>query len=116
MGADFLQRVEEPLKRSWDRGRLAIGETDLLTRQVVFSGRSVAVEMVQGAALTPGEYLTVEMEGRCLIARRRLTIVARNDNPSEGVVNLLSQYCNVRPGTVSEVHDMADMAEITIKC
>ncbi len=56
------------------------------------------------------------MEGGSLVARRRLTVVARNDNPSEAVVGGLNQFCNVRPATVSEVHDMAGMVEIIIKC
>lgn len=116
MGADFLQRVGKTLKRSWDRGRAAIAETDLTTHPLVSGGRGVAAEIVEGAAMTRGEHLTVEMEGGSLVVRRRLTVVARTDNPSEAVVNVLSQFCNVRPATVSEVHDMAGMVEITIKC
>lgn len=116
MGSDFLQRVGATLKRSWDQGRVAMAETDLTTRQLVSGGRGVAADMVRGVTLTQGEHLTVQMEGGSLVARRRLTVVARNDNPSEAVVGVLNQFCNVRPATVSEVHDMAGLVEITIKC
>jgi len=116
MGADFAQRVGKTLKRSWDEGRAAIAATDLTTRQLVSGGRGVAADIVQGATLAQGEHLTVQLEGGALVARRCLTVVARNDNPSSAVVGVLGQYCNIRPGTVSQVHDMAGMVEITITC
>jgi hypothetical protein len=116
MGADFVQRVDKTLKRSWDKGRAAIAAPDLTTRELVSGGRSVAADIVRGATLSQGEHLTVQLEGGALVARRCLTVVARNDNPSSAVVGVLNQYCNIRPGTVSQVHDMAGMVEITITC
>lgn len=116
MGSDFLQRVGKTLKRSWDQGRVAMATHDLTTRELVSNGRGVAADIVRGATLSQGEHLTVRLEGDVLVARRCLTVVARNDKPSPAVVKILNQYCNIRPATVSEVHDMAGMVEITITC
>jgi hypothetical protein len=33
MGIDFLERIKKTIKRSWDRQRVALGTSDLLTRQ-----------------------------------------------------------------------------------
>ena len=116
MGADFLQRAGGTLKRSWDQGRVAMATPDLTTRQMVSGGRGIAADIIGGASLSPGDHLTVQLEGDALVMRRCVTIVARNDNPSPAVVEVLNRYCNIRPGTVSQVHDMAGMVEITITC
>jgi hypothetical protein len=116
MGSDFLQRVGNTLKRSWDQGRAAMATPDLTTRELVSGGRGVPADIVRGATLSAGEHLTVRIEGGALVARRCLTVVARNDNPSPAVIEVITQRCNIRPATVSEVHDMAGMVEITITC
>lgn len=116
MGSDFLQRVGKTLKRSWDHGRMTMSAPDLTTRELVSGGRGVAADIVRGASVAPGDQLTVQLESGSLVARRCLTVVARNDNPSPAVVEVLTQYCNIRPATVSQVHDMAGMVEITITC
>ncbi len=116
MGSDFLQRAGSTLRRSWDKGRVAIATPDLTTRELVSGGRGVTADIIRGTAVSAGEHVTVQIEGGALVARRCLTLVARNDSPPAAVVEILNQYCNVRPGTVSQVHDMAGMVEITITC
>src|SRR5260221_479774 len=105
MGVDFLQRVGKTLKRSWDQGRVAMATPDLTTRELVSAGRGITAEIVSDAILSPGEHLTVQLEDGALVARRCLTVVARKDSPSSAIVEVLNQYCNIRPATVSEVHD-----------
>jgi hypothetical protein len=116
MGSDFLQRAGSTLRRSWDKGRVAIGTPDLTTRELVSGGRGLTADIVRGTTVAAGEYLTVQLEDGALVARRCLTVVARNESPPAAVVEILNQYCNVRPGTVSQVHDMAGVVEITITC
>jgi hypothetical protein len=116
MGSDFLQRAGKTLKRSWDEGRAAIAASDLTTRELVSCGRGVTADIVRGARLSQGDQLTVQIEDGALVARRCLTVVARNDNPSPAVVEIITKRCNIRPATVSEVHDLAAMVEVTITC
>jgi hypothetical protein len=73
MGADFLERAKKTIKRSWDRERVALATSDLLTRQPNCVGRSVVGEIMNGATVAPGEKLTVERDADGLIARRGLT-------------------------------------------
>lgn len=62
MGADFLERAKKTIKRSWDRERVALATSDLLTREPGCAGRLVAGEIVGGAKFSPGEKLTVEQD------------------------------------------------------
>lgn len=114
MGADFLERVKKTIKRSWDRERVALATSDLLTRQPDCVGRSVVGEIVGGASLSPGEKLTVEKDGGDLIVRRGLTGVARISQPPSDVIRGIEESCGIGVGTVDQVHDAARVVEITI--
>jgi hypothetical protein len=43
MGADFLERTKKTIKRSWDRERVALATSDLLTRQPDCAGARLLV-------------------------------------------------------------------------
>ena len=116
MGTDFLQRAGKTLKRSWDEGRTRIAAPDLITRELVAGGRGIPADIVNGARLAPGDPVNLEFDGGAVVARRCLTIVARNDNPSAAAVEAMARHCNILPGTVSVVHDVAGMVEITLSC
>jgi hypothetical protein len=116
MGTDFIQRTGKTLKRSWDEGRVAIGTRDLTTREPVCVGRGVAANIVAGARVSAGDAVNVELEGDTLVFRRGLSVVARKTNPPAEIAEAVRQRCNIRPGTVDQVHDIAGMVEITVSC
>lgn len=116
MGTDFLQRVGKTLKRSWDEGRAAIGARDLMTRDPVCAGRSVAANMTGGVRIVAGDCVNAELEGDTLVFRRGLSVVARKADPPAEIAEAVRQHCNIRPGTVDQVHDMAGVVEITVSC
>ena len=114
MGADFLERTMKTIKRSWDRQRVELATSDLLTRQPDCAGRSVVGELVGDARVTPGERLTVEKDGAGLVARRGLTEVARiTDAPAE-VLQGVADSCGVGVGTVDQIHEPFRIVEITV--
>lgn len=114
MGADFLERTKKSFRRSWDRGRVALATSDLLTRQPECAGRSVVGEIINGQKISTGERLTVEKDERGLVARRGLTDVLRIPKPPSDVVLGIEQSCGVGVGTVEQVHGPAGTVEITI--
>lgn len=114
MGIDFLERAGKSIKRSWDRQRVALATSDLLTMQPKCAARSVVAEIINDARITPGEKLTVEKDATGLIARRGLTGVLRIvDAPAE-IMRGIEQSCGVAVGTVEQVHDQAGVAEISV--
>lgn len=114
MGADFLERVKKTIKRSWDRERVALGTSDLLTRQPQAKGRSVAGEIIGDAKLTGGQKLTVEKDAKGLVGRIGLTDVVRIVNPPPEIVKGVEASCGVGVGIVDDVHSLAGVVEITI--
>jgi hypothetical protein len=114
MGADFLERTKKAIRRSWDRERVALATSDLLTRQPECAGRSVVGEIIDNTPLVPGERLTVEKDGCDLVARRGLTKVLRISNAPSDVVRGVEESCGVGVGTIDQVHGDAGVAEITI--
>lgn len=114
MGADFLERTKKSIKRSWDRERVALGTSDLLTRQPECAGRSVVGEIIGDAQVFAGERLTVEKVGDGLVARRGLTDIVRMVDAPIEVVRGVEESCGVGVGTVDEVHDQAGVVELSI--
>ncbi|MEY2395085.1 MAG: two-component system, response regulator / RNA-binding antiterminator [Acidobacteriaceae bacterium] len=114
MGSDFLERTKKTIKRSWDRQRVALATSDLLTRQPNCAGRSVAAEVVGNAKLSTGEKLTVESDAGGLVIRRGLDEVARTTDAPADVVQGIKDSCGIAVGTVDQVHERAHVVEITI--
>jgi hypothetical protein len=114
MGADFLECTKKTIRRSWDRERVSLATSDLLTREPGRAGRSVVGEIIGGAKLSPGEKLTVEKDASGLVARRGLTEVIRVSQAPPDVIRGVEESCGVAVGTVDQVHDTARVAEITI--
>jgi hypothetical protein len=114
MGADFLERTKKTIKRSWDRERVALATSDLLTRQPNCTGRSVVGEIIGSTTVSPGEKLTVERDAAGLVARRGLTDVVRIPQAPPDVVRGIEESCGVGIGTVDQVHNPAGVVEITI--
>lgn len=114
MGTDFLERVQKTIKRSWDRQRVALGTSDLFTRQPEGADRTCVGEIIDGARLTPGEKLTVEKDGNALVARRGLSEVIRVNQPSADLVRGIDESCGIGIGTVDQVYGDAGVAEISI--
>ncbi len=116
MGSDFLPRAGKTLKRSWDEGRVEAATRNLLTRDPTCAGRSVAAEIEPGVRLSAGEAVTVDIEGGTLVFRRGLTVVAWLRDPPAALIEVVTALCNIRHGTVEQVHDMANTAEINVCC
>lgn len=114
MGADFLERARKTIKRSWDRQRVALATSDLLTRQPERGGRACVGEIIGNARLTPGEKLTVEKDGLALVARRGLREVIRIKQPPADLAKGVEASCGIAVGTVDQVHDDAGVVEISI--
>jgi hypothetical protein len=114
MGVEFIQRAAPTFKKSWDRGRKALGTADLFTRTPDMAGCSAAFVIANNARLSPGECVVVESEGSDLIARRGLAEVARADAPPAQLLRAVEDSCGVAKGTVEQIHEVAGMAEISL--
>lgn len=114
MGTDFLERTKKTIKRSWDRERVALATSDLLTRHPDRVSRSVVGEIIGDAKLSQGEKLTVEKDSDGLIARRGLTDVVRISQAPPDVVRGVEDSCGIGVGIVDLVHGPAGIVEMTV--
>jgi hypothetical protein len=114
MGADFIEKISKTIRHSWDRQRVALATSDLLTSQPECAGRSVVGEIIGEARLARGDKLVVERDEDGLIARRGLTDMVRITAPPHDVLRGIDESCGAGVGTVDQVHDQAGVAEISI--
>jgi hypothetical protein len=114
MGVDFLEKATPTFKKCWDRGRLELVNGDLLARLPTTNLRSFDAEMSAAASLKKGEKITVEKIGKALVATRGHTELARCENSPAELLDAIEANCGIAQGTVSEVHELAGIAEISI--
>ncbi len=114
MGVEFIRRVAKSFKRSWDEARRQLGTADLFTREPSCVARSAPFEIANGAAVQAGDSVTVEKEGAALIARHRLMEVARTNCPPTDLLRAVEESCGVAKGTIEQVHNLAQVVEISL--
>jgi len=61
-----------------------------------------------------GDTVTVEAEEPALVARQRLTEVARIVNPPSELLHAVQDSCGVAKGIIDQVHNIAGVAEISL--
>lgn len=114
MGADFVRKAAKSFEKSWDRRRVELATSDLLTRQPSCASRTAEADILNNAQLLSGEAVTVQTAGGGLIAMRGLSIVARFHNPPIDLVAAVHSSCGVAKGTVEHVHSLSGVVEISV--
>jgi hypothetical protein len=114
MGADFIRAAAPSFKKAWDKGLIKLGTPDLFTKEPICESRVAVAELNDGATLTPGELLTVQIIGNRLIAMRGLSEVAFFSNPAAELFDAVQSGCGSASGRVETIHEDARVAEISI--
>lgn len=114
MGAEFIRSAARTFAKRWDHGRRMLGTADLFTRQPTASAACAPFELGGSSELHPGDRVTVEKLGDCLVARNGLSEVGRNLHPTAELLRAVDQSCGVAKGTVEIVHSGAGVAEISL--
>jgi hypothetical protein len=114
MGIEFIRKAAKTFKRRWDTGRRELGTSDLFTCEPTYLPRTLPFDLGTCADLHIGEMVTVEAEGNALIARLRLTAIARAENPPTEVLRAVQESCGIAKGTVQQIYDLSRVAEISL--
>lgn len=114
MGAEFIEKAAPSFKKSWDRARLRLATADLFTRSPDCAARTATADILSDAPLKIGDKLTVEAQGRTLVARRGNTDVARFTNPAPALLDAVNASSGIARGTVEQVYSIARVADISL--
>ncbi len=114
MGIDFIEKAAPTFKKSWDRARVTLGTADLFTLSPDRTVRIAAAHVIGDAELRKGDQLTVEILDGAMIARRGNRNVARFSNPPPVLVQAVRASSGIAKGTVEQVHNVANVAEISL--
>jgi len=116
MGAEFIRRAAKTFVKRWDNGRRMLGTADLFTREPEpgCAATSAPFDLAGSADLHPGDTVTVEKAGECLVARSGLSEVARSAHPPAELLRAVDRSCGIAKGTVENIHTIAGVAEISL--
>lgn len=114
MGLDFIHKAAPSFRKGLDRKRIELATPNLFTQQPGCAPRVYAANVRTGQRLTAGDKLGVRLDGQLLTAFRGLEPVATFNNPPTELLEALTESHGEACGVVKEVHDTADVAEITV--
>lgn len=114
MGVDFIRKAAKSFHKGLDRSRIDLRTPDLFTRLPDCEPRTYAATIRANRELRSGEDLCVRLEGDQVVARRGMDTIAQIDSLPADLVEALQQSYGEACGTVREVHEIADIAEITV--
>lgn len=114
MGNDFIENATPAFKKSCDRARADLATADLFTQTPDCAARTAAADIVGDASFSTGDNLTVEVQGKGLVARRGISDVARFANPPMDILKAVEASHGIAKGTVVEVHSIAGVVEISL--
>lgn len=114
MGIDFVRRAAASFRKGLDKRRLELATPTLFTQQPDSAPRSYAASVQDGEKLQTGQELGVRLQGQKVIVLRGLDQVATLNSPPADLVNALAASHGEACGTVSQVHELSQTAEITV--
>lgn len=114
MGLDFIRKTGPSFHKGLDQKRIDLATPTLFTQHPAAAPRSYAAHIRRGRHVTAGEKLGVRLDGDCVVALRGLDPIAIIDSPPAELVEALSASHGEACGIVQDVHDIADVAEITV--
>ena len=112
MGLDYITAKAKGFKKLWDGGLAALSEPDLLSAEAEWQEQHVLFDVVDGAMVTEGEELVVQISGTTLVALRGHDVVAIAGNPPESVITAVRRakgYVLARVARFSPVSRTADV-------
>ena len=114
MGLDFIRKSAKSFHKGLDQSRIDLATPDLFTRQPNCEPRAYAATIRGDRKLIPGEDLSVRFQDGKVVAQSGMDIVAEFDAPPAELVEALRESHGEAWGTVREVYEIADTAEITV--
>lgn len=114
MGLDFISKAAKSFHKGLDRSRIELGTPDLFTQRPDREPRAYAAKIRENTEITPGEDLCVRFQDSKIVAQRGMDIVAEFDAPPSELVEALNESHGEACGTVREVFEIADTAEISV--
>ena len=114
MGLDFIRKVAKSFHKGLDLSRIDLCTPDLFAQHLDREPRTYAARIRANRMLSPGEDVCVRFHDGKIVAQRGLDIVADFEAPPSQLVEALKESYGEACGTVREVYEFADTAEISI--
>ena len=115
MGVDFIRKTAKSFHKGLDQSRIDLCTPGLFKQSPEREPRSYAANIRANQNLAPGEELCIRLhdDGK-IVAQRGMDIVAVFDAPPMELVEAVKESWSEAYGTVREVYEIADTAEITV--
>ena len=113
MGLDFIRAATQNFHKGLDRDRADLSTPDLFTHVPDCEPRAYAAKIWPNKKLHPGEDVGIRLHHGQVLALRGIDVVAEFEAPPAEFVEALEASYGEACGTVVEVYEIANVAEIS---
>ncbi|MDE0420423.1 MAG: hypothetical protein OXK76_05975 [Gammaproteobacteria bacterium] len=115
MGLDFIRKAAKSFKKGLDESRIELGTPTLFASEPASSPRTYVARISDEVVLVSGEELGARRLGTGkIVLMRGMDVVGELQAPPSELVEALQKSHNEACGSVVEVHDVANTAEIAL--
>jgi hypothetical protein len=114
MGLDFIRKAAASYRKGLDRWRIELATPKLFTQEPGCAPRAYAASLRGGKRVGVGEKVAVRLIEHQVTAYRGFDHVASFTSPPAELIDTLAACGGEAWGVVQEVHDAAQVAEITV--
>lgn len=114
MGLDFIRKAAKSFEKGLDESLVKLGTPTLLTSEPESNPRTYVARIASGVKLVSGEELGARRLDGKIVLMRGMDLVGELQAPPNELVEALRESHNEACGTVVEVHDVADTAEVAL--
>ena len=115
MGLDFIRKAAKSFEKGLDESRVELGTPTLFSSEPARNPRTYVARIADEVELVSGEELGTRRLGTGkIVLMRGMDVVGELQAPPSELDEALRESHNEACGTVVEVHEVADTAEIAI--
>ena len=114
MGLDFIRKAAASYRKGLDRRRIELATPSLFTHEPGCVPRAYAAILRGGRRLVVGEKVGVRLIEHEVTACRGFDTVASFTSPPTELIETIAASGGEAWGVVQQVHDAAEIAEITV--
>jgi hypothetical protein len=114
VGVDFINKVGRSFEKHLDLARARLGTADLFSRSPIEDCPTFPVDLAPRAKVAVRAELTAEVDGRALVFRSGLEVVARMEAPPADILRAVEGSSGIATAIVQDVHELSAVAEVTL--
>ena len=114
MGADFKEKTKRTFEKCWDKAAVEANTPTFFSKASDHAPPRFEAEAFPGSKISIGDSVCVRVECGKVVGRRGLSPVLTISAPTQGLIQSISDACNIARADVVAADPISGVFEVTI--